>query len=79
MPKPHNGIKEKLLGILSIHPEGLTITELSQMLGHHRQTVLIYLAELRGAGIIYERRVGSACLSYCNKNFAGKGPQRLEG
>jgi len=57
-------IKAKIIKILSEHPEGLTIKTLSEMLNLHRQTVTKYIFELKGAGIVYRRRVGSATLHY---------------
>jgi DNA-binding transcriptional ArsR family regulator len=57
------------LSILRRHPEGLTIRSLSEITGVHRQTVTKYVFELKGAGIIHRRRVGSATLLYLNKFF----------
>jgi DNA-binding transcriptional ArsR family regulator len=61
--------KRMALSILKRHPEGLTIRSLSEITGVHRQTVTKYVFELKGAGIIHRRRVGSATLLYLNKFF----------
>lgn len=60
-------LKEQTLSILETHPEGLTIQSLSEIIGVHRQTITKYVLELKGAGIIHRRKVGSATLHYLNK------------
>ena len=69
-------IKEEIIRILENHPEGLTIQALSKRIGVSRHTVTKYVFELKGSGVIYRRRVGSATLHYLkslllkfNKNF----------
>jgi len=57
-------IKKKIIELLRKHPEGLTIKAISEFLKLHRQTVVKYIFELKGAGIVYRRRVGSATLNY---------------
>ena len=57
-------LKKQTLSILKTHPEGLTIRSLSEIIGVHRQTITKYVLELKGAGIIHRRRVGSATLHY---------------
>jgi predicted transcriptional regulator len=71
-------IKEEIIRILETHPEGLTVQNLSDWIGVSRHTVIKYIFELKGSGIIYRRRVGSATLHYLisllkkfNKNFEG--------
>jgi DNA-binding transcriptional ArsR family regulator len=59
--------KRMMLSILRSHPEGLTIRSLSEMIGLHRQTITKYIFELKGAGIVHRRKVGSATLNYLNK------------
>lgn len=65
--------KRMMLSVLRTHPEGLTICSLSKIIGLHRQTITKYIFELKGAGIIHRRRVGSATLHYLKdyypKNF----------
>ncbi|MBI4010010.1 MAG: hypothetical protein HY361_02340, partial [Candidatus Aenigmarchaeota archaeon] len=46
------------------HPQGLTIKELADSIGIHRQTVTKYVLELKGADTLVRRRVGSATLHY---------------
>lgn len=57
-------IKGEIIRILQTHPEGLTIQALSDRIGVSRHTVIKYIFELKGSGIIYRRRVGSATLHY---------------
>lgn len=65
--KDSEKIKNRLISILKDHPEGLTIKELSDLIKLHRQTVTKYIFELKGAGIIHRRPVGSATLHYLIK------------
>ena len=69
-------VKEEIIRILETHPEGVTLQTLSDRIGVSRHTVIKYVFELKGSGIIYRRRVGSATLHYLrsllekfNKNF----------
>lgn len=64
-----NEIKKKILETVKKHPEGLTIHDLSQLLGAHRQTITKYILFLEGAGVIYRRRVGSATLHYLKEQY----------
>ena len=57
-------IKGEIIKILETHPEGLTVQTLSDRIGVSRHTVIKYIFELKGSGIIYRRRVGSATLHY---------------
>jgi len=66
------GIKEKIIEILEEHPEGLTIHDLSEIIGAHRQTITKYILVLEGMGVIYRRRVGSATLHYLRKKYSGE-------
>lgn len=62
-------LKKKTLVILGTHPEGLTIHSLSHIIGVHRQTITKYVLELKGAGIINGRKVGSATLLYLKEYY----------
>ena len=57
-------VRENIIKILEKHPEGLTVKALSSKIGVSRQTVVKYIFELKGSGIVYRRRVGSATLHY---------------
>lgn len=59
-------IKVEILELLKKNPEGLTIANLSEKLEVHRQTATKYVFELKGAGKIRIRAVGSATLIYIN-------------
>ena len=63
-------VKEEIIKILENHPEGLTLKTLSNKVGVSRQTLIKYVFELKGSGIIYRRRVGSATLHYLRSILA---------
>lgn len=64
-------LKSMTLSILKSHPEGLTIRSLSEIIGVHRQTITKYVLELKGSGIVYRRKVGSATLHYLREEYPG--------
>jgi predicted transcriptional regulator len=57
-------IKKDIVKVLEKHPEGLTIQDLSKLIGAHRHTITKYVLVLEAVDIIYRRRVGSATLHY---------------
>lgn len=57
-------VREEILRILENHPEGVTVQALSDSIGVSRHTIIKYVFELKGSGILYRRRVGSATLHY---------------
>ena len=63
-------VKQEIIRILEIHPEGLTVKALSNMIGVSRQTIIKYIFELKGSGVVYRRRVGSATLHYLRSILA---------
>jgi predicted transcriptional regulator len=63
-------VKEEIIRILETHPEGLTVQSLSNQIGVSRHTIIKYVFELKGSGIIYRRRVGSATLHYLRSILA---------
>ena len=63
-------VKEEIIRILETHPEGLTVQTLSNQIGVSRQTIIKYVFELKGSGVIYRRRVGSATLHYLRSILA---------
>ena len=63
-------LKQQIIKILETHPEGLTLQALSDKIGVSRQTVIKHVFELKGSGIIYRRRVGSATLHYLRRILA---------
>ena len=65
-------IKLKIISVLRLHKEGLTIKDLSVLVSAHRQTVAKYVLVLEAEGVIYRREVGSATLHYLKKFFGGK-------
>ncbi|MCJ7816390.1 MAG: hypothetical protein MUP55_00905 [Candidatus Aenigmarchaeota archaeon] len=59
-----------IINILRKHPDGLTLTSIAELTGLHRHTATKYVYELKGAGIINERDVGSAKLCYLKEGFS---------
>ena len=64
--------RQEIIETLKKHPEGLTITAISDLTKLHRHTVTKYVYELRGAEIIYEREIGPARLCYLKNGCMGK-------
>lgn len=64
-------MKPKIIRTLSRHPEGLTIQNLADEIKVSRHTIIRYLSELVGEGLVYRRKVGSATLHYL-KDVSGK-------
>ena len=64
--------RDVIIDILKKHPEGLTITAISELTKLHRHTVTKYMYELRGADIIQEREIGPARLCYLKNGKLGK-------
>jgi len=62
--KSENNFKEKIVKILAQHPEGLSILEISDFIGVHRHTIIKYIYELIGAGVVYQRDLGTVKLHY---------------
>ena len=59
-----------IINTLRKHPDGLTLTSIAELTGLHRHTATKYVYELKGAGIINERDVGSAKLCYLKEGFS---------
>ena len=56
--------KEDVEELLKKKREGLTVTEISNVLNFSRNTVAVILAELKGANKIRIRKTGMASLHY---------------
>lgn len=56
--------KEGVIRLLKRHKEGLTVIEIARLLKISRNTVAVYLAELKGEGKIWIRNIGMAKLNY---------------
>ena len=61
--------KEKIMRLLRERPLGLTIRDISAVLGIHRQTIAKYLLVLEAEGRVHRRVVGSASLHYPKESF----------
>ena len=68
-------IKDEIVRVLESHPEGVTLQVLSDRIGVSRHTVVKYVFELKGSGIIHRRRVGSATLHYLKKFIVNFGEE----
>lgn len=66
-------IKRKAVEILRNHPEGLSIEDLSRLIKAHRQTITKYVFELKGADVIYRRRIGAVTLHYLKERYGNSG------
>jgi response regulator of citrate/malate metabolism len=61
--------KERIMSLLNKRPVGLTIRDIAQAIGAHRQTVAKYVLVLEAEGRIHRRVVGSASLHYPKEAF----------
>jgi predicted transcriptional regulator len=68
-----------IINILRKNPDGLTITSIAQLTGMHRHTATKYVYELKGAGVINERDVGSAKLCYLREGLGKVEERKLIG
>lgn len=59
--------KELIVNLLKKYVEGLTVIEIANLLKFSRNTVAVYLAELKGEGKIWIRQIGMAKLNYLGK------------
>lgn len=64
-------IKQKIIKILKEHP-GLTVENLAEEIRMHRHTISKYLMELKGAGKIQKRKIGTAVLHYLTEQVSEK-------
>lgn len=62
-----NGIEEKIIDVLSKHPEGITIIDISRDVGAHRNTVSKYIFGLVKEGVVTQRRIGVVSICYLSK------------
>ncbi|MFH1623058.1 MAG: hypothetical protein ABIA12_00860, partial [Candidatus Aenigmatarchaeota archaeon] len=67
-----NYIRERMVELLEAHPEGMTILGVAQALKLNRNTVTKYVYELSGAGVVVQRKIGSAKLCFVPKPHAAK-------
>lgn len=64
--------REDIIEALRKHPEGLTLRDIAEIVGHHRHTITKYVYELIGARVIYQREVGAAKLCYLRESYNGE-------
>lgn len=68
--KDKNHIEEKIIKLLSGHPEGLPILEIAKLTGTHRHTIAKYIYYLARTGTVHQREVAAAKLCYLSSEFA---------
>lgn len=66
-----------IINTLRKNPEGLTLTSIAELAGLHRHTATKYIYELKGAGVINERDVGSAKLCCLKDGFSKEEQKKL--
>ena len=59
-----NNVREKIIKILEKHPEGLTILNISEIIGMNRITVSKYIYGLIAEKLVYQRKIGPAKMCY---------------
>ncbi|MFX1380204.1 MAG: helix-turn-helix domain-containing protein [Promethearchaeota archaeon] len=62
-----NDYKSKILETLDAFPSGLTITDLSEKTGAHRNTVSTHLRSLENEGFVSKKEIGSAHLYFSKR------------
>lgn len=67
-----NHVKSKIKKVLLDHPEGLHILGIAKLVGVHRHTVTKYIHELIGAGVIYQREIGTVKICYLSQGHDTK-------
>ena len=69
--KENDRIKEEIVKVLDEHPEGLTFSGIARKLNVHRHTLTKYIYEMKGAGIVFVRDLGTLKLCYLKKGLLG--------
>ena len=59
-----NNVREKVIKTLEKHPEGLTILNISKLIGMNRITVSKYIYGLIVEKLVYQRKIGPAKICY---------------
>jgi DNA-binding transcriptional ArsR family regulator len=62
-----NDYRSKILEELDDNPSGLTITELSEKTGAHRNTVSTHIRSLESEGLVLKKEIGSAHLYFSKR------------
>ena len=57
-----NNYRERIIKVLKEHPEGMTLTNISKVIGMNRLTVSKYVYGLIVEDLILERKIGPAKL-----------------
>ena len=62
-----NGTRDKIIELLSENRRGLSILDISRLIGNNRITVAKYIYGLVSEGLVEQREVGRAKLCYLKK------------
>ena len=62
-----NNFRERIIDLLKSKTDGLTILDVANSLDANRSTITKYIYELSGAGIIVQRKIGTAKLCFIAK------------
>lgn len=68
-----NNFKQRIIEILSKHPEGLTFTQIAKEVGAHRHTITKYVYELKGENVVFMRDLKTLKLCYLKKRLENNG------
>ena len=60
-------VRDKILVLLKKHPRGLTIMEISNILGMNRLTISKYVYGLTIEGLIRQKEIGTAKVCFINE------------
>jgi predicted transcriptional regulator len=59
-----NNVREKIIKVLKEHTEGLTILNISKLIGMNRITISKYVYGLIAENLVYQRKIGPAKMCY---------------
>jgi DNA-binding IclR family transcriptional regulator len=62
-----NNVRERIINVLIKHPEGLTLLNISNLIGMNRVTISKYVYGLIAEDMIYQKKIGPAKLCYLKK------------
>lgn len=57
-----SSVRERIIEVLKISPQGLTILEISNLIGMNRTTISKYVYGLISENVVYQRKIGPAKL-----------------
>ena len=69
---PKISVRDKILVLLKKHPRGLTIMEISNILGKNRLTISKYVYGLTIEGLIRQKEIGTAKVCFLSGKYVKK-------